>query len=338
MKEVEEITDKKEWEEFLLQFSVETTPFFQSWDWGEVQKKIGHSIYRFGLFEDGKLLGIALSVEIKARRGHYLHLRHAPVVGNYKENFDFLFDEIKSYAKKLKCDFIRVSPLFPETEEVREFFKNRGFRNAAIHNMDAENAWVLSLEESEEQILAGMRKTTRYLVKKAKTFPIEVSSSSSEADFKAFMDLYNETSRRHGFVPHRGLSEEFKVFTKEKEAILFVARFEGKVISGILIVYYGNQAVYHHGASSDMHKEVPAAYLLQWEAIREAKKQGKKIYNFWGVVPENKPNHPWRGLTLFKTGFGGNRLNFVHAQDYPLNYNYWKTHAIETITKKRKGY
>ncbi|GAI33015.1 unnamed protein product, partial [marine sediment metagenome] len=28
----------------------------------------------------------------------------------------------------------------------------------------------------------------------------------------------------------------------------------------------------------------PASYLLQWEAIKEAKNRGCKLYNFWGIA------------------------------------------------------
>jgi lipid II:glycine glycyltransferase (peptidoglycan interpeptide bridge formation enzyme) len=204
--------------------------------------------------------------------------------------------------------------------------------------MDAENAWVLDLDKTDNELLFGMRKTTRYLIKKASALPIEVTKGTREEDFARFLKLYEETSRRHQFVPHRGVREEFSVFSKGALTKLFLAKFKRQVLAGALIVYYGNQAVYHHGASSNEHREVPAAYLVQWEAILDAKREGKKFYNFWGVVPPDKQKHPWQGLTLFKMGFGGRRINFIHAQDLPLNFNYWKTYAVETAWRIKRGY
>jgi len=67
---------------------------------------------------------------------------------------------------------------------------------------------------------------------------------------------------------------------------------------------------------------VPAAYLLQWEAIREVKSRGCKLYNFWGISDERR-NHPWAGLTLFKKGFGGFSKEYLLAQDLPLRPFYW---------------
>lgn len=330
------IEDKTIWEKFLQ--SLKWQPFFQSWNWGEVQVRVGNKIWRLGVFDGQKLIGICLVIGIDAKRGRYLHLRHSPLLLNFPSQFDGFLAEILKKAHEERCDFIRMSPLLERDTFDMGFFQKRGFRNAPMHNMDAENAWVLDLDKSEDELLSGMRKTTRYLVRKAQTLKLTITTTTSEKDFKAFMKLYEETSRRHQFVPHRGLVEEFTLFTKENQAKLFLAYYKKKVLAGALILFYGDQAVYHHGASSDEYREIPGAYLVQWEAIKEAKRQGKKYYNFWGVVPAEKTHHPWQGLTLFKTGFGGRRVNFIHAQDLPLSLGYWKTFAIETLIRLKKGY
>lgn len=338
MVRVGQISSKKTWEHFVVSANLPFAPFFQSWNWGEVQRAIGNMVFRFGLFQRGKLVGICQVVEIRARRGAYFHLRHGPIIPNFKTHFNPFLTYCKAFAVSRNVDFIRTSPLFAEEELTVSFFRKLGFRNAPIYNMDAENTWVLDLQQNEEEILSGMRKTTRYLVKRAQTMPISIVSSTKRGDFKKFMQLYEETSRRHGFSPHRNIREEFMIFTKDNQAKVLLARYKRRLLAGALIVFYGNQAVYHHGASSDEHKDIPASYLLQWEAIKEAKRQKKKLYNFWGVVPSEKPNHPWQGLSLFKTGFGGSRLNFIHAQDLPLSLWYWKTYLIESTTKLLKGY
>lgn len=330
------VENKEEWESFLLRQP--WTPFFQSWHWAEVQKRLGHEIFRFGLFEGKRLYGICLAVLIEAKRGRYLHIRHGPLLSNFRLQFDHLLSAIKNEVSALQVDFIRMSPLVENDSFDLDFLRKRGFRNAPIHNMDAENAWVLDLDKSEEELLSQMRKTTRYLVRKAQNLPIKISATAQKGDFNEFMKLYEETSKRHKFVPHKGIEEEFEIFSKEGLAKLFLARYKRRAIAGALVIFYGNQAVYHHGASSDEYKDIPATYLLQWEAIKEAKRLNKSIYNFWGVVPPEKSRHPWQGLTLFKTGFGGRRVNFIHAQDLPLTFGYWKTFSIETAWRIYRGY
>jgi len=104
-----------------------------------------------------------------------------------------------------------------------------------------------------------------------------------------------------------------------------------------MMMYYGDQAFYHWAGRSSEHMDIPAAYLLQWESIKAAKRRGCAIYNFWGIAPPDKPHHPWRGLTLFKQGFGGELRAYIHAQDLPLTPRYWLTYGVETFRKWQKG-
>lgn len=337
MRSLIEITDKEIWEDFLVN-EAPVSPFFQSWNWGDVQGALGNTIYRLGFYDENDLVGICLVVKIDAKRGRYFHLRHGPVLKDFVNQIDTFVAEIKLVAKQHHVDFIRMSPVLPAVSFDMELLKKIGFRNAPIHNMDAENAWVLNVERNEEMLLSEMRKTTRYLIKKAQKLPIQILQTKQLEDFEEFNTLYTITSKRHNFVPHRGMREELRIFGKDDEAVLFLAKYEERIIAGALIIFYGNQAIYHHAASDDAFRDIPAPYLLQWEIIKEAKKRGKELYNFWGVVPENKPNHPWRGLTLFKMGFGGERVDAIHAQDLPLSVKYWKTFAIETAWRIKRGY
>lgn len=338
MLKIQEITDKKLWEKFL-NGNINFYPFFQSWDWGEVQKKLGVEVLRFGVLDKEKLVAVFTIVDVNARRGHFLHLRHGPVIENFdKKIFDEVIKFVKELANKKNASFIRISPLVEKSSADYNFFKKKGFINAPIHNMDAETCWILDLEKTEEEILKEMRKTHRYLVKKASGMDIEIIRTKNIIDIDRFIDLYRQLASRKHFVPHRGIKEEFEVLASQDEAVLFLAEYQKKIISGGLIVFIGDMAIYHHGVSSDDYRDIPASYLIQWEAIKEAKKRGKKLYNFWGIVPLDQPNHPWKGITLFKTGFGGERRDFIHAQDLPLNFFYWKSFLIEYLTKIKKGY
>jgi lipid II:glycine glycyltransferase (peptidoglycan interpeptide bridge formation enzyme) len=78
--------------------------------------------------------------------------------------------------------------------------------------------------------------------------------------------------------------------------------------------------------------------VLQWAASRDAKKRGMQVYNFWGIAPENNPNHPWRGITLFKKGFGGRNIEYIHAQDLAVSPLYIIPRTIEMVRRVVKGY
>lgn len=322
-----EVTQNKDvWEEFLQRYAPQS--LFQSWLWGEVQKKSGETVHRFGLFDQKELVGIAQITVVRAKRGTFLHIRHGPVWKSQTYWGEFV-KLIVPMAKKERAWFVRVSPQIDNSQSHRDLFSSVGFTPAAIHEVDAERCWVLDLDKSEDELLMDMRKTTRYEIRQAQKLGVTVVKSSN---INTFFELYDKTSERHNFVQHTGIREEWEVF----EANLYIARYEKKPLASAIILYYGNQAIYHHGAS--VPTKIPASYLLQWDAIREAKKRGIKLYNFYGIAPENNPNHPWRGITLFKKGFGGREIEYIHAHDLAVSPLYIIPRTIETIRRLSRGY
>lgn len=337
---VKPITNKKVWQNFLEKKYTGFPPFFQSWNWIEVQKKLGFTATRLGLYENDELVGVVAAVLVLAKRGRYVHLRHGPVLlEQKKEWYDTLLGSVKEIAKESNCSFIRMSPLIEESESVHTLMQSLGAKNAPIHNMDAEVCWVLDITKPEDELLAQMRKSHRYLIKKALQEPIEILAFHTLTDeARSFLDIYKGLANKRHFVPHRGLLEEIEILGADNESLLLLAKYQGKIIGGAVIGFVGDMAIYHHGATDDEYRNLSVSHLLQWYAIREAKKRGKKLYNFWGIAPNESKKHPWYGLTLFKTGFGGEKKVFLHAKDLVLSPLYWKTYLIELVSKIRKGY
>lgn len=334
---IAEIKEKSAWEKFNT--SLQFPAFFQSWDWGEVQKSEGVEVLRFGLFEEKKHVGIFQVFNRLARRGHFLHLRHGPVIPSWKREWmGKIVSFLKDLAKTKNASFIRISPLIPYTSEGFLILKNLSFRDAPIHNVDAENRWVLGLAGSVDTIKKNMRKTTRYLIRKAQASDIEIECSTKERDLKEFLRAYKETADLKHFIPHVSIVEEFRQFSEQKKAWIYFARQNKKLLSSAIIIQYAREAMYRHGATTQLGRKTPASYLLQWRAICDAKKRGAAYYNFLGVASDNNPKNPWYGLSQFKKGFGGEQVNFIHAMDLPVSPKYWLSFAIDYLTTKRKGY
>lgn len=327
--------DQSQWELFVLRHS--PAALFQSWKWGEVQQKLGIPMDRYGIFHNKKLIGVFQVFFIRARRGSFLHVRHGPILEQLDSKaWEAVFAFLRADAVKLNCWFIRISPLIQASAETSDWLARHHLLPAAIHRMDGEHCWVLPLAPDEETLLSAMRKTTRYEIRRAQKEGVEVLATTNPAHLSEFFQLYEETRVRHGFVPHSGIREEFEVFAKSMQAVLYVAKHNKKTLASAIILYYGNQAIYHHGAS--IPTNIPASTLIQWEAIRDAKKRGMNVYNFWGIAPENNPKHPWRGITLFKKGFGGRELVYIHAHDLATSPFYVIPRAIETTRRIMRGY
>lgn len=334
MYSIKEITEKKIWEDFLVSYSG-FFPLFQTWQWGDVQKKIGAGVKRFGVFDGKKVVGVFQVIEIKAKRGHFLQVRHGPVIDEMKDAWYHVFDFLITFGKERKVDFIRVSPMIGNSVKLNIPLFSIA---APIHNMDAEICWVLDVTKPDEEILKNMRKSHRYLIKKAQQMPIQIIQTQKKEDLKKFLPLYKKLAKQKHFIAHSGIEEELEIFAKDNMAELFLAKYKNKIIAGALIDFVGNMAIYRHSASDEKYREVPAMYLLQWQVIKEAQKRSKKLYNFWGIASTEQKNHPWYGLSLFKKGFGGERKEFMHARDIILSPKYLKTFVIDYLTKIKKGY
>lgn len=327
-----EITDKKLWDTFITACAPHT--FLHSFAWGEFNVTMGEKVWRLGAYNNSALIAACLVMKVHARRGNFLFVPHGPI--GKVDALPMIAGKIKELASREKVSFIRVSPLLDDTEENRKLFRGLGFRPAPIH-MHAETTWTLDLGPSEEEILMGMRKTTRNLIRRAIKEGVEIRAGSSEQDVKIFNALYQQTIKKHNFTPFSltYLKNQVRILASRTtcDIQIFTAYHLNQPLASAIIVFYGNSAFYHHGAS--VQSKIPAAYLLQWEAIREAKRRGHKFYNFWGIINEGAPkNHPWQGITLFKKGFGGFQTNYLHAQDMLLSFSYWINWIVETIRKK----
>lgn len=335
---VKNIENKNIWEEFVL--GKNEANFLQSWYWGEFHKALNKQIFRTGFFENNKLVGIMLSLVEPARRGKYLTVPGGPIINwQDKDLINAFANQIKQLAKESNCVFVRVRPQLKADDFSKNLFKNLGFIKAPMH-LHAELTSQLDITKTEEELMTQMRKGTRYEVRKAIKEAIKITSSKNESEIKKFYDLQIETAKRQKFVPfsYKFLYEQFKVFAENGNALLYKAEFENKLLAQAFVIFYGKEAVYHYGASTDEGRRYPGAYLIQWEGILEAKKRGMTRYNFWGVAPENKRNHRFSGLSLFKRGFGGEDFEYLNAQDLIINKpKYLLNYIIETLRNRLRG-
>ena len=331
---IKEIANEKDWENFLS--SHDEANFLHSWYWGQFYEKLNQKIQRTGFYKSGKLAGVMLSIIEEARRGRYLIVPGGPII-NWEDNQQVkaFVGEIKRIAILSDCDFIRVRPQLLDNYFSKDIFKENGFINAPMH-LHAELTSQLDITKPVEELLKQMRKTTRHEIKKAEKEKIRIVTSQEEEEMKNFYDLQLKTAKRQKFVPfaYGYLYEQFKVFAENKKAILYKAYLNNKLLAQVFIIFYGKEAVYHYGASTQEGRDHPGAYLIQWQAILEAKKRGMKRYNFWGVAPAEQRNHRFYGLSIFKRGFGGEDVSYLHAQDLIINYpKYFINYAIERVRK-----
>lgn len=317
-----EIKDKDIWDNFVKSFPQRT--FVNSWDWGEFRKSLGDKIWRKGLFEGGDLKSIFLASKVHAKKGSFLLLNHFPIIKDSKFLEETLSD-IKSIAVNEKVSFIRIAPIIDNQLD--------GFIDSPSKVFPT-RSWVLDISNSEEDILSGMRKEYSRRIRKAeRNSDINVSISRDIKDINSFYDLMKRTSKRHGFssFSKEYLEKEFSVFSSDDNVFLSLGYYKRKLVAGAFVVLFGGKAFYHHGASEALSSTISVPQIVQWFAIKEAKKRNAFLYDFWSIAPDDNPNHKWAGLTFFKKSFGGRAISYPNTKDLPLSKRYWLTYFFEKL-------
>lgn len=334
--ELRDATSKKEWDKFVT--SHKEANFLQSWDFYEFHKARGEEIIRRIAEKDGKVVAAYAGEVEHAKRGRHMAIAGGPILDwDDKKVVKAVFDDMKAQGKALNCVFVRVRPQCENNEKDTKIFRSYGFKKAPMY-LSVEFAGVLDLNKSEEEIMVGMRQRLRRALRKGAKNNITIEKSTDPKDIHTFYEIQLQTAKRHDFYAFSEdfLTKQFEAFAPNGEAVLYTAKHEGEILAQNFMIFYGNEASYHYGVSSELGTQLSGAPLLHMEAMRDARERGIKRYSFWGIVGENDTKHRFYGVSVFKRGFGVDELKYLPAQDLILKkfQYYTKTWVIETIRRK----
>jgi peptidoglycan pentaglycine glycine transferase (the first glycine) len=329
-----EVTDRSLWEGLVSKQHF--APFLQSWHWGDFQARQGHLVHRLAYFRDGAAVAAGLGVITRSRYGTIFYVPYGPVLDWSDQHLAQAFlQHLVSFAREHGADYLRIDPRVETSPAMRSLLGGSGFRKAPVF-VQAEFDLVLDVGSlTEQELMTGLRKTTRNLVRKATSIGVQIEITPNVEAFGAFENLLEATAERHKvlFQDRDYLRAQFESLSKAGIAELFIAKYEDEPAAAAVIVFYGDNASYVHAASQP-RSHVPASYLLQWSAILEARRRNYKYYIFWGISSNEDPRNPTHGTTLFKRGFGGRSVTYVGAWDYPFRPTYWLVWLVETVRRR----
>ncbi len=332
----EKKAETKNWQEIVAKYP--EANFLQSPEYGRMNELLGDKVITLDLQGKSGNSGRALMIVRDARRGRYLEIPCGPLID---WNDDAMRTEavrkIAETARAEKCVFVRIRPQLIATEKNTRILTDLGLKKAPMH-LAAEHTVIIDLAPTEAELLANMRRQTRYEVRRAGKLGIKVSRDNSEEVFREFHRVQAETAKRQGFIP-----PSLEVLLAEREAFgeniwIYTAKTaENEPVAYGMIIKNGREGDYYEAASTDLNRKLPGAYALLWQAICDLKKDGVERFNLWGIAPKNQPNHRYAGVTTFKTGFGGETIEYVAAHDLIISkVGYLKDLVVEKIRKKRR--
>jgi peptidoglycan pentaglycine glycine transferase (the first glycine) len=215
----------------------------------------------------------------------------------------------------------------PRWEQIPSFVT--GFQDSNHYYGSPRDTQCIDLRPPENAILAQMKPKGRYNIGVARRSGVSIIEDNSPRGIEDFVNIYKETFVRKG---RRGRSSDYlhalvPVLLASERGSVFFAEYEGTRIATAVVVYFGRMATYYYGGSRDLHRNVMAPYLLQFEIMRNARNRGCEWYDLFGVSPQNEPRNAWTDISVFKRKFGGREIRLVQTLEYiydPVAYEDWK--------------
>lgn len=283
----------------------------QSWEWGEFRRRHGWTPLR--LLDTGN--GTAAQVLLRdlpfPGLGSLAYVPHGPLCAD-ENGLAGVVEEVSDHAAQSGASLVRVEPRIPEERG----FKVEGFARSES-TVQPRCTRILEVLEDPEEQLKALPKDTRYGVRRAGREGVEAGPSEDvERDLGDFLTLLRETAERQNFAIRP--REYYRGFMEDLPAHLIVARKEGRLLAGAMILTFGDEAYYLYGASDKEGDSLYASYLVQFEVMAAARREGATRYDMWGPCKPREGDSLW-GVYQFKKKFGGHEESYVGAHERDLS-------------------
>ena len=301
--------------------------FLQTWEWGEVKRGMGWLPLPLVLEQDGEIRGSLLILKrrlpLPGIKRCIFYAPRGPVVDiKSLEHCQTLLAGAERAARDHGAIFLKIDPDVPtDNSDFKDILRQCKFQrnDTGLDFEGVQPAFVFQLDitPSAVKLLENMHSKTRYNIKLASKKGVTIRQAESKQDLPSFYAILQETAARDHFLI-RGYEYFEMIWDQMVEnglAQIFLAEFEGRVVSATLALILGKKAWYLYGASSNDYRNVMPNYLIQWEMIRWAKEQGCTVYDFRGVSGDLDENNPLYGLYRFKKGFNGDLIEFIGDWD-----------------------
>ncbi|MDQ0415884.1 peptidoglycan pentaglycine glycine transferase (the first glycine) [Croceifilum oryzae] len=123
---------------------------------------------------------------------------------------------------------------------------------------------------------------------------------------------------------------------KEEMKELKSSNPDGLILSGAIAIFHNQKTWYLYGASSNEFRHLMPNYLIQWHMIKEAKRKGCNMYDFFGMLSRVAKFKPLEcPLYRFKRNFNGDFTEFIGEFDLVASPLYYYIHKHLTLHKRR---
>ena len=212
---------------------------------------------------------------------------------------------------------LTVNPFWTQSEAVaiEAGLVRLGFQVVERDSSPHHHSLVIDLRQSEEEIFASFRKSTRHALRRSEQMGVVVTPARDETDVETFWQLYQHSARLKGLQPMErdyALRLWQRFVADPRYGRLFLARHQGELISADLVLRHGYRVEETYGPSrTDILPDVPKNYLCVWEAIKWARARGCSVFDLGGYAADATPGSPLASVNDFKLGFSKTIIQLV---------------------------
>lgn len=289
-------------------------PITQSREWQQLQ----NDLKELSFFEESADFQY-LAILKKTPTGNYLYCPYGPIAET-PENFKKALKSLKELAKRENAIFIRIEPQNPQ------FLKNFPKTAQKSTDLNPKETWALDLTGTDDDLKKKLPSRLLRYYKNREKQGITIEISHNPDDIKYLLDLQKSLAKEKGIST---FSENYlKTELKQPFATLYLVKHNGEIIAAGLIFDDDTTRYNLQGAQSEEGRKLHATGILTIQLILDAKEKGQKLFDFWGIAPENAPkDHPWQGFTNFKKTFAGYEKDYAGTYDIverPLKYGLYQ--------------
>ncbi len=276
--------------------------FLQSTRWARVQERLGNRVV-VGAHRDWCWLGVVR----RAGPFRYLYLPFGPSLRSTAA-LPAALASARQRARRLGAAFVRFEPGTVDPADVAATGATR------VRSRQYEHTLVLQLGVDEQTLRRGLNSGHRSRINSAEKRGLRVVRSNDPARMADFVRLLRQVERHKSFFSYE--DPYFEAIASELlvpgDASLYFASTGDVDVAGALVFDFGPTRYYAFGATSTDGRRLMPAPPLVWQAIVDARREGRTRFDFWGAAPADAgPEHPWAGITDFKRGFGAERVDLA---------------------------
>jgi lipid II:glycine glycyltransferase (peptidoglycan interpeptide bridge formation enzyme) len=161
---------------------------------------------------------------------------------------------------------------------------------------------------------------------------ITVNSVKDSNDLSSFVEVYSKmclVRKLHDDeLSINKISDIYNYLLENRKGyFLIVKDNSGIVIGGAILVFQGISLRYYKGTTDPDRRDLPILHLLMYEAIKKAKIDSFKYFDFWGYNHFADDNDQVYNINHFKKGFGGYYTFFAKKMNIdliPEGYNIYR--------------